>query len=69
MRRIGNGSWTTLNDERSNLVHMVQLRYKTGKKGVPILKNTDIDTDAELLLRNYNPVKLLGRMGWGRRCN
>jgi len=34
---------------------MIHLRFKTNKTGVPILKDTDIDIDAELLLRNYNP--------------
>jgi len=34
---------------------MISLRYKTGKTGVPILRNADIDADAELLLQDYNP--------------
>lgn len=37
---------------------MIQLHYRTGKNGVPILKNTDIETDAELLLRDYKPELL-----------
>lgn len=34
---------------------MINLRFKTNRTGVPILFNTDIDSDAEVLLRDYNP--------------
>jgi len=37
---------------------MYHPRFKTGRTGVPILRNADIDTDAELLLREYNPELL-----------
>ena len=37
---------------------MIQPSYKTGMTGVPILKDTAIEADAERMLRDYNPSLL-----------
>ncbi len=37
---------------------MYHPRFRIGKTGVPILRNADIDTDAELFLLEYNPELL-----------
>ena len=37
---------------------MIQPSFKTGMTGVPILKNTAIETDVERMLRDYNPSLL-----------
>ena len=47
--------WTNSKNERGSHGNMNHLRFKTSKTGILILKNTDIDIDAEFLIRDYNP--------------